>query len=1128
MSAPISAPRDPRLTKPVHDERHVRIICIGAGASGLLFAYKLQRSFENFDLVLYEKNEAIAGTWHENVYPGCACDIPSHTYTWSFEPSKDWPSVYANSRDICNYFTTFASKHELSKYWKLNHEVRKAVWDDKAGRWDVEIANLKDGTTVHDHCHFLINGSGVLNNWKMPDITGFDKFKGVVLHTARWDNSVDLTDKHVGLIGNGSSAIQVLPAIAPKVKKVTTFIRTPTWVAPVQGLEQHVYTAEERKLFATDPEAFLAYRKRQETATSNLFGIFISGSEVQKAISEDMRARMKAALNNESLEWIVPNFGVGCRRLTPGVGYLETLGSDKVQVVKGGVVSLTENGCVCDNGQEYPVDILICATGFDTTFKPRFPIIGQGGIDLRDAWAKEPKSYFGVGAPHIPNYFTFLGPNSPVGNGPVLIAMEAQADYMLKFLNRYQTENIHSFVPKIEAVDDFIAIKNDFMSRSTWVESCKSWYKDVNNNVTALWPGSTLHYLEVMREPRYEDWEFKTKGNRYKFFGNGFSQTESDATADLAYYLTDRDDSPYLSRSKERKIFSKSGTVNRETLTTATLYNIEHPRLSKPIHDERFVKVICLGAGLSGLILAYKLRRSFENFELVIYEKNEEVGGTWFENTYPGVACDVPSHSYTYTFEPKVDWSAVYSSGKEIFDYFDKFADKYDLKQHIKFKHKVIGAAWADTDGQWNVEVERMADGTTVQDSCHILVNAGGIFNSWRWPEVPGLHTFKGPILHTANWDHNVDVTNKHVAIIGNGSSGVQVLPALLPTVSKITHFIRSPAWIAPALGPAQRPYTQEEIDQFKKDPDVHFEHRKAVGRDFAKLLSVYFPDSSEQKGAVEAFTNIIKEKIPDKDLQDFLIPKWGVGCRRISPAINYLEALTSDKVTIITGSINEITENGCVSEKGQEHPVDIIVCATGFDTSYKPRFPIIGLNGQRLDQVWKDEPNAYFGMAAAGFPNYFMMLGPGTPVNTGPSVVPFEVQADYILKMVDRWQTENIHSLAPKAEAVAELAAFRDNFMKGTVWTQNCRSWYKSPISGKVTAIWPGSALQYMEAIAEPRFEDFEFRYKENRFAFLGNGFSQVEKDPTAELLYCVRKEDDSPYLSRSKRRKVASGSKL
>ncbi|PPR07982.1 hypothetical protein CVT24_002694 [Panaeolus cyanescens] len=566
MSAPIFSrqPIDPRLKKPVHDERHIRIICIGAGASGLLLAYKLQRSFDKYDLVVYEKNEDIGGTWYENKYPGCACDVPSHTYTWSFEPKKDWSSVYAGSAEIKQYFTDFANKYELLKYVKLNHTVSSAIWNERAGNWDVEVRKGEDGSVVKDRCDILINAAGFLNAWRIPGIEGLENFKGKVLHTARWDETVDLTDKHVGLIGNGSSGIQVLPAIAPKVKMVTTFIRSETWVAPAQGLAQHVYTPEERHVFETDPQAFLEYRKTLETGFSSIFGIWIGNSAMQKATTAAMRKAMQKALNNEALEWIIPQWGYGCRRFTPGVGYLEALASEKVQVVKGGVVAATEDGCVCDDGKEYPVDIIICATGFDTSFKPRFPIIGRAGVDLRDAWDHEPKCYLGVAAANMPNYFTFTGPSSPLGNGPLLVAMEAQADYMLKFINRYQTENIHSFSPKAEVIDEWVEFKNNFMKDSTWGQGCKSWYKNSDGVVTALWPGSSLHYLEVLRDPRYEDWDFKSNGNRFNFVGNGYSQTESDMTADWAYYITDHDDSPHLSRSKYRKALTKSGTMKHE------------------------------------------------------------------------------------------------------------------------------------------------------------------------------------------------------------------------------------------------------------------------------------------------------------------------------------------------------------------------------------------------------------------------------------------------------------------------------------------------------------------------------------------------------------------------------------
>lgn len=216
---------------------------------------------------------------------------------------------------------------------------------------------------------------------------------------------------------------------------------------------------------------------------------------------------MKEKINDERLFKLIPDWSVGCRRLTPGVGYLESLTKPNVSVVYGEIEKITERGCVCDDGNEYPIDILICATGFDTTFKPRFPLIAPNGKNLQDEWSVEPKSYLGIAAPEFPNYLIFLGPNCPIGNGPVLSAIELQADYMCKLIDHWQTHNIKKFSPKKEAVDDFIAHKNMFMSRTVWNDPCRSWYKSgqIDAPITALWPGSTLHYIEALSDLRMED-----------------------------------------------------------------------------------------------------------------------------------------------------------------------------------------------------------------------------------------------------------------------------------------------------------------------------------------------------------------------------------------------------------------------------------------------------------------------------------------------------------------------------------------------------------------------------------------------------------------------------------------------
>lgn len=552
-----------RLTGPIHTERHVKVICVGAGASGLLMAYKLQKHFTNFSLTVYEKNPAVAGTWYENRYPGCACDVPSHNYTWSFEPKLDWSAVYPPAKEIFDYFEGFAQKYGLHQYVRLQHQVVGAEWNHDKGGYDVKVQDNTTGTVITDHCDILVNAGGILNNWRWPAIPGLDKYKGTLLHTAAWDDSVSLEGKHVGLIGNGSSGIQVLPAIRDKCAKVTTFIREPTWVSPVQGLEQHRYSEREKAEFASKPNALLEYRKVVETGLNGQFGIFLKNNQINQETHKHMLSQMKQKLNDPFLESkLIPDWSVGCRRLTPGVNYLESLTKPNVKVVYGEINEITERGCLCDDGNEYPVDVLICATGFDTSFKPRFPVVAPSGENLQDKWATDPESYLGVAAPGFPNYLIFLGPNCPIGNGPVLSAIEAQADWMCRLVDRFQTTNMHTFAPTETAVRDFVAYKDHFMRRTVWADPCRSWYKPrADGPVVALWPGSTLHYIEAMREVRFDDLEVTYAGNRFAWLGNGYSQTELDATADWAYYIRERDDDPPLSTAGRRRLLTKSGTV---------------------------------------------------------------------------------------------------------------------------------------------------------------------------------------------------------------------------------------------------------------------------------------------------------------------------------------------------------------------------------------------------------------------------------------------------------------------------------------------------------------------------------------------------------------------------------------
>jgi hypothetical protein len=406
-----------------------------------------------------------------------------------------------------------------------------------------------------------------------------------------------------------SSGIQILPTIQPIVSQLTTFIREPTWISPPFGTDQRIYSKDEKAQFRGSPEVLLQLRKANETKNNSMLGIYLKNHDLQKTTREEFTIRMRDKLKDVPWlqEKLIPSWGVGCRRLTPGIGYLEALSKPNVKVVHGEIEAITENGCKCD-GIEYPIDVLICATGFvclycngclthettnlaqDTTFKPRFPLYGLNHRNLQTDWALEPRSYLGLAAPYMPNYFQFLGPNSPIGNGPVLIAIEAQADYMLSLCDRWQTENIHSLSPKDEAVTDFLEYCETFMQDTVWIQECRSWYKSgsATGRVSALWPGSTLHYIEALKEVRADDWDvsvdfaclhagtlsdtspkIKYKRNRFSWLGSGFSQTELDPFADLGYYISSRDDSPFLSRRGRREILTHTG-FNARAISSAT------------------------------------------------------------------------------------------------------------------------------------------------------------------------------------------------------------------------------------------------------------------------------------------------------------------------------------------------------------------------------------------------------------------------------------------------------------------------------------------------------------------------------------------------------------------------------
>ncbi|KAI9925904.1 hypothetical protein ASPWEDRAFT_113544 [Aspergillus wentii DTO 134E9] len=530
--------------------RTLKVLVIGAGASGLLLAYKLQRHFDCVEITVFEKNPAVSGTWFENRYPGCACDVPSHCYTWSFEPNPNWSANYAGADEIRQYFVDFCHRHDLQKYIHLEHEVVHAAWKSETGHWEVQVRDIQHNSHTQHTAHILINATGILNQWKWPSIPGLQSFQGDLLHSAAWDSSVNLEDKTVAVIGNGSSGIQIVPAILPQVRKLVHFTRQAAWVAPPVNEEYQEYSPEQIERFRSDPTYLLGVRRQIEARMNGSFLKFIQGSDMQRRAHEYVMLHMMKRLDGDAslAETLVPTFPFGCRRPTPGTGYLEALKDSKVETITGArIANVTGNQVVLENGTSYTVDAIVCATGFDTSYKPRFPLVGRDSTTLSEAWKDEVSAYLGLTVPGFPNYFSILGPNCPVGNGPVLISIEKQVEYIVQVLGKMQKENLQSFEVRRTATDSFNQWKDAFMQNTVWTSGCRSWYQNGSkgNQIVALWPGSTLHYLEAIQHPRYEDyiWTSPPGVNPWAFLGNGQSTAETRPGGDTSWYLRSKDDS---------------------------------------------------------------------------------------------------------------------------------------------------------------------------------------------------------------------------------------------------------------------------------------------------------------------------------------------------------------------------------------------------------------------------------------------------------------------------------------------------------------------------------------------------------------------------------------------------------
>ena len=449
--------------------------------------------------------------------------------------------------------------------------------------------------------------------------------------------------------------------------------------------------------------------------------------------------------------------------------------------------------------------------------------------------------------------------------------------------------------------------------------------------------------------------------------------------------------------------------------------------------------------------------------DITILEKGNGVGGTWYHNRYPGCACDIPSHLYSFSFEPKVDWSRPYAPQPEIRAYFEQFAEKYDLLQHCRFGAEVESAVWSDEQARWTVG---LANGESIE--AEIVISALGMFNDLSEPVIEGLDAFEGTRFHSARWNWDHDLSGETVGVIGSAASAVQFVPEIVKQAGQVYLFQRTANWVLPKL---DDPFTDEMIAAFKADPSIP----KAIRNEIFTGVNngMTFSDPSVLAEFEAAGLGAI-DIIEDPAVREKLRPQHPFGCKRPLVSNAFYPAFNRPNLELVTDGIDHIGTNEIVTLDGKHREIDTMILATGFSaTSYLSAIDVRGRGGLRISDAWKDGAAAYLGMSTSGFPNLFMLYGPNT--NNGSILTMLEAQVGYALRQVQRIADESLAWIDVLPEP---MARFNDEVQEAIsnvkVWNAGCTGYYRTP-SGRVVTQWPYSMSDFATRAAAPDPELYE-----------------------------------------------------
>lgn len=474
-----------------------------------------------------------------------------------------------------------------------------------------------------------------------------------------------------------------------------------------------------------------------------------------------------------------------------------------------------------------------------------------------------------------------------------------------------------------------------------------------------------------------------------------------------------------------------------------------------------------IGAGPGGLALGIFLSRAgFRDF--TIFDREDGVGGTWRINTYPGLACDVKSHLYSFSFEKNANWSRLWSGQAEILAYFERCAEKYRLGPHLALGTEIAKARWDAHTRTW-----RLTTATGAEHTFDFVVSAVGLFTQPTMPTLREEEPFAGRLVHTARWDHSLNLADKSVAVLGTGSTAAQLVPEVVKVAKKVYSIQRSPTWIFPK---PDREYTGREKWVFANVPFAKKVHRTRMWLRSEANISVIEHGSDKTAEFRAIATTMLENAVADPELRQQLTPETPIGCKRLVFSSDFIPALTQPHVEVVSSPARALRARTLITEDGRELDVDVVVCATGYAAAdYLGQIEVTGENGVLLADSWRDGAYAYLGMTVPGFPNFFMLYGPNTNVGSNSVIFMLEAQAHYVVRALKFLRRRRRSYLAVREQTMDDFIARIDQWMDGTVWTTRCNSYFRAA-NGRVVTQWPRSARDFWSMTRRFRAGDYTF----------------------------------------------------